>query len=324
MHIFSGIMALALSIAVPFGSAAPVPDDSIKPRFNWNKIKYVYAFGDSYTFVGGTQGYPKFSFIGSAFNFSYTPQQLLEDEIQLNVTGSDGASWLEYLTGCFQGRPAECAPRQLWDFAFSGADVDKTLIPLHHNFSVDLVDQVREWALFASDVIPHPAEETITAFWIGINDTGDTLNNSTLDFKAFWELEMQSLFGAVQNAYNHNLRGTYLFMTLPPLERSPDHIGTAIAPLYEQNIKDYNTALLNHTAHFARTHPDVNVLTFDTHQWFYDILDNAEQYGFTNITGFCQCSDPAFFWFNTGHPTARVHSLLAEAVETELKKAAGL
>ncbi len=111
---------------------------------------------------------------------------------------------LEYLTGCFQGRPSECAPRQLWDFAFSGADVDKNLwvyehpslevkpltisirIPLHHNFSVDLVDQVREWALYGSDVIPHPAEETITAFWIGINDTGDTLNNSTVGSPLHW------------------------------------------------------------------------------------------------------------------------------------------
>ena len=53
-------------------------------------------------------------------------------------------------------------------------------LPLHHNFSVDLVDQVRQWALYASDVVPHPPEETLTAFWIGINDTGDTLQNTTV------------------------------------------------------------------------------------------------------------------------------------------------
>ncbi len=194
---------------------------------------------------------------------------------------------------------------------------------------MDLVDQVQEWASYASDVVPHPPEETLTAFWIGINDTGDTVHNTTvmpfmsssrrlpdmfavqLDFKAFWELEMQSLFGAVvrtkpltsaavplfanaghistpspqQNAYDHYLRGTYLFITLPPLERSPDHIGTSIAPLYKQNIIDYNTALLKHTTRFAATHRDVNVLTFDAHAWFNEILDTAPDYGFTNITG---------------------------------------
>ncbi|KAI1793726.1 hypothetical protein LXA43DRAFT_1000201 [Ganoderma leucocontextum] len=309
-------LAAALSVAVAAHA-------SLKPKFSWDSTKYVYAFGDSYTFVGGTNGYPSFSFIGSAFNFSFTPEELLSDEIEANVT--------EYLTGCFEGKPSDCAPHQLWNFAFSGADVDKALIPLHHNFSVDL------WASYASDVVPHPPEETLTVFWIGINDTGDTLHNTTLDFKAFWELEMQSLFGAVvrtetptsaafiyadkQNAYDHYLRGTYLFITLPPLERSPDHIGTSIAPLYKQNIIDYNTALLNHTARFAVAHRDVNILTFDAHAWFNDILDTAADYGFTNITGFCECTDPTFFWFNTGHPTAHVHRLLAGAIESELRRA---
>ncbi|KAM5545787.1 hypothetical protein V8D89_000825 [Ganoderma adspersum] len=316
---FSQLRALScLAAALSVVFAAPV---NLRPRFNWDRTKYLYAFGDSYTFVGGTYGYQKFSFIGSAFNLSFTPEELLSDEIEANVTGSDSGTWTEYLTGCFEGKPSDCAPHQLWNFAFSGADVDKALIPLHHNFSVDLVDQVQEWASYGSDVVPHPPEETLTAFWIGINDTGDTLHNTTLDFKAFWELEMQSLFGAVQTAYDHYLRGTYLFITLPPLERSPDHIGTSIAPLYKQNIIDYNTALLNHTAHFATAHRDVNVLTFDAHAWFNEILDTAEDYGFTNITGFCECTDPTFFWFNTGHPTAHVHRLLAGAIESELRRA---
>ncbi|PIL34580.1 hypothetical protein GSI_03359 [Ganoderma sinense ZZ0214-1] len=310
------LSCLAATLSSVF--AAPV---NLRPRFNWETTKYLYAFGDSYTFVGGTYGYPEFSFIGSAFNLTFTPEELLNDEIEANVTGSDSGTWTEYLTGCFEGKPSDCAPHQLWNFAFSGADVDKALLPLHHNFSVDLVDQVQEWALYGSDVVPHPPEETLTAFWIGINDTGDTLYNTTLDFKAFWELEMQSLFGAVQNAYDHYLRGTYLFITLPPLERSPDHIGTSIAPLYKQNIIDYNTALINHTERFAAAHRDVNVLTFDAHAWFNKILDTAEDYGFTNITGFCECTDPTFFWFNTGHPTAHVHRLLAGAIETELKRA---
>ena len=88
-----------------------------------------------------------------------------------------------------------------------------------------------------------------------------------------------------QNAYDHDLRGTYLFITVPPLDRSPDHIGTAIAPLYRQNIIDYNSALLTHAANFTHTHPDVNVLTFDAHAFFAKILDSADDYGFTNITG---------------------------------------
>lgn len=91
-------------------------------------------------------------------------------------------------------------------------------LPLHHNFTVDLVDEVKQWVQFASHVVPHPAAETLVAWWIGINDTGDTLNRNVCapascspdrpaytrtaqltetEFKAFWEQEMQSLFGAV-------------------------------------------------------------------------------------------------------------------------------
>lgn len=31
-----------------------------KPQFYWDDIKYFYAFGDSYTFVGGTRGHANY------------------------------------------------------------------------------------------------------------------------------------------------------------------------------------------------------------------------------------------------------------------------
>ncbi|OSD02504.1 carbohydrate esterase family 16 protein [Trametes coccinea BRFM310] len=320
---FGPTLVLACLAVSTLSLAAAVPVN--KPtgqKFNWERTKYVYAFGDSYTFVQGTEGLATFSFIGDAFHFSFTPQELLSDKIVPKNTSSDGSNWVyytEFLTGCFEGKPSDCAPHQLWNFAFAGADVDKALLPLHHNWTVDLVDEVKQWAAYASDVVPHPPEETLVAWWIGINDTGDTLNNHNItDFDAFWELEMKSLFGAVQNAYDHNLRGTYLFFNVPPMERSPDHLGTSIAPTYKQHILDYNAALAEHVASFAETHRDVTVLSFDAHTWFNTILDDADKYGFKNITGFCECKDPDFFWFNTGHPTEHVHRLLARAVEADL------
>ena len=88
-----------------------------------------------------------------------------------------------------------------------------------------------------------------------------------------------------KNAYDHHLRGTYLFFNVPPLERSPAHINTPTSALYQQNIVDYNSALAAHVASFALAHPDVNVLSFDAHTWFGHVLDNADKHGFTNITG---------------------------------------
>jgi hypothetical protein len=44
---------------------------------------------------------------------------------------------------------------------------------------------------------PSP-KEILVVWWIGINDTGDTINNATItDWSAFWDSEMDSLFAAV-------------------------------------------------------------------------------------------------------------------------------
>lgn len=46
--------ALVLS---PVLWAAPIRDAL---KFDWDAVKYVYAFGDSYTFVQGTAGHANF------------------------------------------------------------------------------------------------------------------------------------------------------------------------------------------------------------------------------------------------------------------------
>lgn len=92
------------------------------------------AFGDSYTYVQGTHGRQNFSFIGDylAGNFSYTPTDLLTDQIVQDFTGTaeGGPNWVEYLTGCGL-EPGLTSPTscklQLWDFAFAGSDVSEEL-----------------------------------------------------------------------------------------------------------------------------------------------------------------------------------------------------
>ncbi|KAK7469294.1 hypothetical protein VKT23_003778 [Stygiomarasmius scandens] len=276
---------------------------SFARAFDWDSIKYVYAFGDSYSFVQGTAGFPNFSFIGDALDLAFTPEQLLADQIVPHNTSSDGSNWLEFLTGCFQGPPSNCN-RQLWDFAYAGADIDAAILPRHHDQTTSLVEQVSQWAAYASSVIPHPSNETITFWWIGINDTGDTLSNSS------------------QLAFDNGLT-THLFINVPPEERSP---GTLSNPTKVSTAKEhidlFNGALANHASAFSSANPDATVMTFDSNAWFNMVLDDPSSFGFTNVTGFCTCADPTgFFWFNTGHPTEQVHRLLAEAIENQLVNA---
>ncbi|KAJ3557816.1 hypothetical protein NM688_g1269 [Phlebia brevispora] len=292
--------------------ALKVPASRQKQKFNWNDTQYVYAFGDSYTFVQGTAGYPNFSFIGDALKLSFTPTALLSNQIVPKN--------IEFLTGCFEGRPSDCSPHQLWDFAFADADIDPKILPLHHDFSVDLVDQVKQWATYAADVIPHPPEKTLTAWWIGISDTGDSFDNTTIaDWTTFWHSELRSYFNAVEFAYGRGLRGTYLFINVPPGQRKParkdDPNGQE---LLRKRVVEFNTILSGYIQGIAARHRNLNVLSFDAYTWFNEVLDNPGQYGFTNTTGFCQCSDPTFFWYDEGHITQRAHELLADAIQAQL------
>ena len=51
-------------------SAGPTPDHSKERgnRFNWQKIRSLIAFGDSYTYVQGLLGHPNYTYIGDNFD----------------------------------------------------------------------------------------------------------------------------------------------------------------------------------------------------------------------------------------------------------------
>lgn len=94
--------------------------------FSWDDTTTLLAFGDSYTYVEGAYGWVNSSFIGSEIDFAFTPEELEDNKILVNHTSAENANWVEFLTGCFEGYPAECTGEDrmpLWDFAFGGADI---------------------------------------------------------------------------------------------------------------------------------------------------------------------------------------------------------
>ncbi|EJD46270.1 hypothetical protein AURDEDRAFT_164505 [Auricularia subglabra TFB-10046 SS5] len=289
--------------------------------FRWEDVRTVYAFGDSYTFVQGTRGHANFSFIGDANNLAFTPRELLTNEVILKNTSSDGANWIEYLTGCFAGQPQHCN-RALWDFAFAGADIDDALLPRHHDYTVSLTNQVSQFLTYARGILPRA---DLVAWWIGINDTGDTINHADIDdFDAFWESEMDAYFNAVQRVQNSGRARAHLFINVPPGERSPNTLGNATrAAIHASRIAGFNAALARRVAQFQRKHTGTtSVMFFDAHAWFNWALDHAAELGFTNITGFCHCKETeSFFWYDAGHPTAAVHRLLAREIAERLRAA---
>ncbi|KAG9827420.1 carbohydrate esterase family 16 protein, partial [Aureobasidium melanogenum] len=334
----SGLRSLALVYLALLGGVTAVPN---KVTFNWHDTKYMIAFGDSYTYVQGTAGRQNSSFVGDHFDFSFTQHELLNNKIVQNqtATAEGGPNWVEYLTGCGL-KPGLTSPlsckTQLWDFAFGGADISTKYTPRHHNYTVMLEEQVQQFLTYAQPTLSNLIDpsKTLVAFWIGINDMNDSAKY-TVDFAAFYDMLITTLFGSVQSVYDIGYRN-FLFMNLPPLNRTPGNVLKTTPLPNTTMINWWDNALTSHIQAFRKQNAEANAFGFDANSFLNGILDHPDKYGIKNVTGYCESYDQPYIdiepeaygclpleqyaWFNDGHMTSHVHEILAKEVGQFLKK----
>ncbi|KAI9934696.1 hypothetical protein ASPWEDRAFT_186337 [Aspergillus wentii DTO 134E9] len=330
-------------VCVSVTAVALPPSSTRQHAFNWNSTKYLIAFGDSYTYVQGTHGRQNFSFIGDQLDFAYDGQDLLSNMIFQNQTSTaeGGPNWIEFLTGCGVKdglvSPLNCE-RQLWDFAFAGADISVAHTPLHHKYTISLVNQITQYKTYGHPILKNIVDpsQTLITVWIGINDINDSADYN-VHFPTFYNTLMTTLFSSIQTLYSLGYR-SFLFLNLPPLDKTPaNQAASTITPSPNATqITWYNDALVTHAAAFHRNHTNTNVLVFDAHSVLGNIMDHPAEYGIVNTTSFCAgydqpdinwnyesygCPTPLskYFWFNSGHLTSHVHEVLADALEATLK-----
>ncbi|ORZ02419.1 hypothetical protein BCR43DRAFT_430848, partial [Syncephalastrum racemosum] len=278
--------------------------------------EYRFVFGDSYSYTEGQLGTPEFSWS----NFT-DKASLSNNPILLNKTSADGPNWVEYLTGCYQGLPQHCHPK-LYNLAFAGADIDPAKITKHHDFTVSFVEQVEQFVDFVNPRIKWDPKSTLGAFWIGINDVGDTVKWTNISYSDFYAGIIDTYFDKMEELYEHDLRA-FMFFNIPPRDRSP---GGSSTKQYAQAIDTYNSILQQHISDFASNHNDAIVITIDAFSYFNQYLDNASELGFKDISTFCPNSTAPDFNTNyeaygySGHPTYPVHKLLAASIEKQLAK----
>ncbi|KAK2754857.1 hypothetical protein FQN54_006750 [Arachnomyces sp. PD_36] len=300
--------------------------------FSWNSTTALLAFGDSYTYVEGTHGRVNGSFIGSEIDFAYTPEELEGNKILVNHTSAEGANWVEFLTGCYEGSPADCTgggQRPLWDFAFGGADVSAEHLPLHHNDTLDLDRQVEQYITYAHPVLELDTGNTLVAIWIGINDVNDS-QDLDVSFPDFYRLIISTLFESISDLHDLGFRN-FMFLSISPLDRTPSSLeaiadGEEPSPSTEQ-LKLWNSVLKEAGEEFGESHPKTTVLSFDAYGALNDIIDHAEEYGIENVSEFCEAYDAPdidtnyeeygclplskYFWYNSGHIGSTAHQALA-------------
>ncbi|EOD51419.1 putative lysophospholipase a protein [Neofusicoccum parvum UCRNP2] len=256
--------SLALLALFFAGSTQARPSQSAPPVapliFQGKEIKNLLAFGDSYTYVQGTQGHWNYSFISDAFNYSYTPEQLLSSEIVKNTTSSGGPNWVD--------------------------------LPLHHNYTVPLVDQVKQWDL--------------------INDINDSAKFTNVSFAAWNFLFMlpPPLEKTASNLVSSN-----------PLPNAAmmgqwNAAVQAQASAFQARHNDSRTAVfdtyafLNGVLADAARYGIYNTTSYCQSYAQADILWNYAGYGCQPIS--------EYFWFNSGHITFTVHEIIADEVLRQL------
>lgn len=290
MSPLNNVLALSTLVATAIGHPWP----HHKNRFSWDDTRHLIAFGDSYTYVQGTHGHQNYSFIGDALNLAYTPQELLSNRIVQNqtATAEGGPNWVEFITQCGLEpgltNPRDCE-KQLWDFAYAGSDISTEYLPLHHNHTVSFVNQTRQFATYADPVLSRFVDKSksLVAVWMGINDINDS-DTMDVDFPSFYDRLHAALFDALAaNVYSKGYKN-YLFLKLPPINRSPaNQLDDGGQRPNATMVEWFNEALASHARRFERKHWDANVMVYDTTSFLTHVLDCPDDYGIANTTGYC-------------------------------------
>lgn len=285
------------------------------------------AFGDSYSFIQGTAGYPGFTFIGSglAEEVAFDPDDLLSDEIIQNYTATaeGGPNWLEYLTGCGLENgtsPLTCS-MQLWDFAFAAADVSDEFLPRHADFVNPLVNQTQQYLTWAEPVIGKGIDKSkaLVAIWIGINDVNDIarLGDDSTDYPALLDDIVTAVFDqSVLPMYDAGYRN-FLMVNLPPLDRTSANQKSTDPKPNRTLVGRWNEEIDEQAKLFSSCHSDANVMVYDANIFLNHVMDYPEAYNITVTDQFCAAynnpnvaENPAkygckpldqYFWFNSGH-----------------------
>lgn len=255
--------------------ASPLSNSSWR---GWKSVKYLFVFGDSYTQTGfdvkGTQP---------------SPSNPMGNPPYPGWTSSNGPNWIGLLTTTYNASRV-----QTYNMAYGGATVDSNLIAPYAPTVLSLKNQVED--LYLPTYGSHPAsapwkaQDSLFAFFIGINDVGMSwwLNNATLYDLVFAEYD--SLLEKVYKTGGRN----FLFLNTPPVNLAPLTLANGPDAVTAEGavIQDWNARLANLSTAFKKKHKDVRTIVHDTHKLYSDVIANPKAYfqtvGLKDTSTFCK------------------------------------
>jgi phospholipase/lecithinase/hemolysin len=272
----STVLTLALAttaLAAPFA-----PNGS--SWSGWKNVKQLFIFGDSYTQTGFDPKAAQPSLSNPFGNPTYP-----------GWTSSNGPNWVGFLTTTYNKSQI-----LTYNLAYGGATVDSALVAPYAPTVISMKDQVQTQYLpiYGSHpkAAPWTGESSLFAFFIGINDVGNSwwLNNATL-----YDAIFSTYSGLLDQIYSTGARN-FLFLSVPPVNLSPLILNQAddgYAKEYEGRvIADWNARLANMTAQFKAKHTGVTTFIHDTNGLYTKVIQDPKSFeqtaGLKNVTAFCK------------------------------------
>jgi phospholipase/lecithinase/hemolysin len=270
-------LALALSFAT---STLAAPYTNTSSWSGWKNVKQLFVFGDSYTQTGFD---PKSTQPSAANPFG--------NPTYPGWTSSNGPNWVGFLTTTYNQSSI-----LTYNLAYGGATVDSALVTPYAPTVISMKDQVEKQfvPIYGShpDTAPWSSEASLFAFFIGINDVGNSwwLNNATL-----YDAIFTTYASLLEQVYTTGARN-FLFLNVPPVNLSPlitSQADDGYATEYEGRvIADWNSRVVNMTAQLKAKHSDVTTFVHDTNKLYMDVIKDPKVYEQTaqlkNVTAFCK------------------------------------
>lgn len=115
-----------------------------------------------------------------------------------------------------------------------------------------------------------------------------------LDFPSFYNAIISVLFAAVQELHNAGY-AHFLFINLPPLDRTPTNVKREGGPQPTKQMIDwYNAALYNQSQTFAQRNERATILNYDANAFLNSVMDMPGRFGIRDIEGYCASFDQPY------------------------------
>jgi GDSL-like Lipase/Acylhydrolase len=226
-----------------------------------------------------------------------------------------------------------------YNFAFSGATVDSTIVKPYHPAVWSLKDQLSKFFLSYGSpkregVPPWSSENSLFAIYIGINDILGSHRNASLISPV-----MEQYSTVIDQLWATGARNFLLF-NIPPVDRCPQSLQLSIEEREKEKdlILAFNKRILLKHNRLKRAHKDATSFYFDTNKIYTTALEDLSSYAETselnNVNGYCRgnvehndalssfgepCDAESYFWMDRLHPRWPIQEAMAREVADKLR-----